>query len=87
MYQQDTWKQHQQQQQWRGLRLGETGSISGKIDKQHLEPNTVNLLYPTQHNTNNIFALLATADDNEDDEKRQSSTTKPIKRWRHHTLH
>ena len=69
MDQQDTWKQQQQQQQWIAWLLGATGSRSVKIDKQNLEPNTVNLFYPTKHNTNNRFALLATTDDNDDDDK------------------
>ena len=37
----------------------------GKIDKQNLELNTGNSLYPTTHNTTNRFALLETTDDND----------------------
>ena len=69
MDQQDTWKQQQQQKQCPGLCLGATGSITDKIYKQNLEPNYVNSLYLTQHNTCNIFSLLATDEDNDEDEK------------------
>ena len=65
MEQQYNWKQQQQQQQYRGWRLGAAVSRSAKIDKQNIEPNTANLLYPTTHNTNNRFAILATTDDDD----------------------
>ena len=66
MDQQDTWKQHKQHQQWRGLRLGKTVSRTDKIDKQNLEPTSVKNLYPTQKNTYNRFALIATDEDNDE---------------------
>ena len=66
MNQQDIWKQQQQQQQWRGGKLRGTGSRTDKIDKQNLEPNSINSSYPTQHNTSNRFTLLVTTNDDED---------------------
>ena len=36
MNQHDTWKQQQQQQQWRGQQLGATVSITDKTDKQNI---------------------------------------------------
>ena len=63
---QDTWKQYQQKIQWRGWRLGATVPIWDKRYKQNLEPNNVNSLYPTTHNTKNRFSLLATTNDNDD---------------------
>ena len=34
-----------------------------------MEANTVNLLYPTTHNTTDRFTILATTDDDDDDDK------------------
>ena len=42
---------------------------SVKIDLKYIEPNTVNFFYPTQHNTNNRFAILSTTNDEDDDDK------------------
>ena len=40
-----------------------------KIDKRNIKPDSLNFLYPIQHNTSNIFALLETNNDNKDDDK------------------
>ena len=45
------------------------GLRTDKTDKQNLEHNFLNQLYPTQHNTSNRFSLIKTPDDDEDDEK------------------
>ena len=39
------------------------------MDKHNLEPTSVDSLYPTQENTCNRFALLATDEDDDDNEK------------------
>ena len=83
--QKGTWGKQQQQKQWIGWRLGVTGPRSGKIDHKNLEPTTVNSLYPTKHNTTNIFSLLATTDD--DDKKTIIITIEIINIWRQHNLH
>ena len=70
MDQKDSLKKQQQQKQWRGLRLGETGLRTENKYISYLEPPYEKPLYPTRQNHNNIFALLVTGKDKDDDEKR-----------------